>query len=315
MRCALDPDERHSARVLPDLRRRPVSRRNDRRGPPPCIRTSQLVGRRRVEIHDEQVLLERRAAGEDRSIRSDDEAVTVEYELVLPADGVAERQEATLVAAASRKQLLPLPALALVIRRGRKIEDYLRAALQDGPFRRTARQPDVLADRDAQALAVEFDDDRLVSGREVAPLVEDGVVGQVVLAVHGRYPPVGQHRRAVVQRGARGLDGGRHGPRALEARRAGHGRHVVRHSDAGHDAGHPGCHLTECRRCVPHEARLEQEILRRVAGDGQLGEQDDVGLPLPRLADSCLKNRDVAGEIADDQIQLAESDAERAGHR
>ena len=95
---------RGSFRCAPGGRRRPSR-----------IGLSQLAGHCRVEIHDEHLLFERRAAGEDRSIRSDDQTVAVEDQLVLAADGVAECQEAAQVAAAGREQRLPLAALALVI--------------------------------------------------------------------------------------------------------------------------------------------------------------------------------------------------------
>ena len=62
-----------------------------------------------------------------------------------------------------------------------------------------------------------------------------------------------------------------------------------------------------------HERRLQQQVLGRVAGDRQLGEGDQVAtIGLGRLhgSDDAL---DVAVEVADDQVELSQGEAQ-AGH-
>ena len=58
--------------------------------------------------------------------------------------------------------------------------------------------PDVLADGEPDADAVDLDQRRLGAGLEVALLVEDAVVRQVHLAVDGRDRAVGEHGGGVV---------------------------------------------------------------------------------------------------------------------
>ena len=69
-----------------------------------------------LEVDDEHLFLELRAARDQRAVRTDDEAVPVEHQLVLAADGVAEREAAALASAAGGKQAFPLLALLAVVR-------------------------------------------------------------------------------------------------------------------------------------------------------------------------------------------------------
>ena len=282
----MEPDDGNAA-CIRFRRMTPHGRCTWCRPVPARVRLPQVAGDGRVEVRDEQVLLERSAAGEYRSLRSDDETVAVEDQLVLAAHGVAERQEAAVIAAAGGEQHLPLPALAPVIGRGREVDDDLRAAVHGRPFGRTAGHPDVLADGDAHPPAVEIDHERLASRQEVAALVEDGVVREAVLAVQRRDPTVGQDRGGVVEPG-----GGGHGLAAAGC--PGRCRHGFRDADAGNDAGGAGRHLAERGGGVLYEARFEQEVFRRVAGERQLGKQGDVGSPLSRFANPRLQSGDVA---------------------
>ena len=64
---------------------------------------------------------------------------------------------------------------------------------------------------------------------------------------------------------------------------------------------------------VRDEAAAQEEILRRVSGDGELGEGDDIALLRLGLGDAREDPLDVAIEITDDGIDLGESDSDH-GH-
>ena len=126
--------------------------------------------------------------------------------------------------------------------------------------------------------------------REVASLVEHGVVRQQALAIRADDLAVGAHRRRVVEV-AIGVD-------EADDRRAATG---VR--------GDLGQRL----EVVGDEPGLQHEILRRVPGDGQLGEGDDVAAGRLGLVVGGDDLGDVALEVADRRVQLGESDPQ-AGH-
>ena len=55
-----------------------------------------------------------------------------------------------------------------------------------------------------------------------------------------------------------------------------------------------------------HEAGPEQQVLGRVAGDGELGEEDEVRLARARLVDGGENALAVAVQVADDGVDLGE---------
>ena len=115
----------------------------------------------------------------------DHDRVAVEDQLVLPADRVAERDEARVVARADAQHLLALAVLADVERRRRDVRDQLRAGEREVGRRRPGL-PDVLADRRPDEHLAEAEQEQVAAGREVAVLVEDAVVRQEALAVDAR---------------------------------------------------------------------------------------------------------------------------------
>src|SRR5919198_886 len=88
----------------------------------------------------------RRPARDDAALLVEDEAVPVEDELVLRADGVHERDPAGVVSRAGGEHLLALGALAEVEGRGGDVGDDVRAGERE-VRRGRPRLPDVLADR------------------------------------------------------------------------------------------------------------------------------------------------------------------------
>src|SRR5581483_10702524 len=167
-------------------------------------------------------------------------------ELVLSTDGVAERDVRVRVARARAEHLLALAILADVEGRRGDVHEQLRAGERE-VGRRRAWLPHVLADGDADERVAVLEQVQVVAGREVAELVEDAVVGQEALL----------HERLQL---APAADGARVVEVAVEMRRADEERDAVR------------CARDLLERALggSEEARPEEEVLRRVAGDGEL---------------------------------------------
>ena len=94
---------------------------------------------------------------------------------------------------------------------------------------------------------------RLAPGGEVPLLVEDGIVRQEALPVDALDLTLGADGGGVVE---------------VEAR--------VGEPDDGGAAARPAGDLAQHLEVVLDEAGLEEEVLRRIAGDGELGEEGDV---------------------------------------
>ena len=62
------------------------------------------------------------------------------------------------------------------------------------------------------------------------------------------------------------------------------------------------------------ERRLQHEIFRRIAGDIELAEEDEVGAGSVRLRSRRAGAREVARKIAHDRIELGQRDGEAIGH-
>ena len=121
---------------------------------------------------------------------------------------------------------------------------------------------------------------------EVAQLVEDAVVGQVDLAVDGLHAAVGEHRGGVVDVvGALG------------------------EADERDDALRVGGDPLDRRARVGQEVLLEQQVLGRVAGDRQLGEERELRAGLARARELLADLGLVAGDVADGGVDLGEGDA------
>ena len=151
--------------------------------------------------------------------------------------------------------------------------------------RRRAGLPHVLADRGPDEHVAEAQQHEVATRGEVAVLVEDAVVGEEVLPVDGHHPAVcadgaGVCQVAIEERHADQRDGRRAGPGDLVERPRG-----------GLD-----------------EARAQEQVLGRVAGDRELGKHDEVctcGLRLAQMVEHAIA---VAVEVADDGVQLGQRD-------
>ena len=133
-----------------------------------------------------------------------------------------------------------------------------------------------------------LEEQQVVAGREVAVLVEDAVVGQEALAVDRLHLAAGAHRAGVVEI-------------AVE----------VGEADQRDDAAHLAGEIAQALVRRAHEAGPQQQILRWVAGDGQLGEEDEVGAGALGLADRLQDPLAVPVQVADGGVDLRECEPHR----
>ena len=130
---------------------------------------------------------ELRRAGEDRARAVDDDAVAVEDEVVLPADDVDVGDDRVGLGGAAGHERQP--HLVLVALEGRGVDDEQQPGVRvEHAADRAAVAPEVLADDERDIDALEAQHEQLVAGDEDAVLVEDRVVGQVVLRVARHRP-------------------------------------------------------------------------------------------------------------------------------
>ena len=139
-----------------------------------------------------------------------------------------------------------------------------------------------------ERLAV-LEQNQVTTGCEVPVLVEDAVVRQEALAVH-RLDLAG------------GADVARVVEIAVEVRRA----------DEDGRAARLARDLLDRFLRGTDEAGPEQEVLRRIAGDGQLREDDEVGGVALRLGEPLEDQLAVALEIADDRVDLGQCEPHAA---
>ena len=246
-------------------------------------------GADRIDVDDEEVLLELRAARHDLAGRVDHQAVPVEHQFVLSAHGVAEGDEATVVRCPLPEHPLTLDTLAPMIGRPGQVDDELRAASDGRPLAGSTGIPEVLANRHPNPHAGQVDHHGIVASSKVSLFVEDGVVGQEMFPVGRGHRAVGQHCGRIVQ--------------VLGQCRKPHEYHGV-----GDRLGK----LSYCVGCRLGEARIEQEIFRRVTGDRQLRKHRQIGALLDGPGGQLLDALEVAGEIADREVRLAQGHSERA---
>jgi hypothetical protein len=145
-----------------------------------------------------------------------------------------------------------LLALAPMVGGGIDVEDEPRPGIPRA--RRGLRLPDVLAHREPHGHTTHPDNTGLVTRHEVALLVEHAVVGQDLLVVAG----------------------GDDGRRAAAGRCcAGPARRAWAPPPPRQCPHLPGQAVQRPFRAI-HEACPQQQVLRRIAGDGQFGKQHEV---------------------------------------
>ena len=85
----------------------------------------------------------------------------------------------------------------------------------------------------------------------------------------------------------------------------------MRRADEGDDAARLACDLRKRLLGRLDEARAEQEILRRIPGDRELGEEDDVCARVLRLAQPREDPLPVPVEVSDRRVDLSECESHR----
>ena len=255
---------------------------------------AQPRGRDRAEVDlaDHERLLELRGTRDDGSVLVDGHAAAVEDQLVLAADEVAEDDRGEVVPSALDQHLLALRRLSGMVGGGGQVDDHLRAGDRLGAGRR-AGLPDVLADGQPDGNVVQLDERGLGARLEVAVLVEYAVVRQEHLPVHGGHPAIGQDRGRVVD-----VVG------------------ALREADQRHDpVGGLGEAVERTARGA-QEVRLQQQVLRRVPGEPELGEYHEPGALAARVVDRRRDLLGVAVDVSDGGVELRHGQAQRLGaHR
>src|SRR5581483_7194748 len=249
---------------------------------PPRLRQSPSDRRRRVDVDDEQRLLEARRSGQHLALVVEHARVAVEDELVLAADCVHECDEGGSVARPLLEHLLSLAVLADVERRGGDVHEQLCSGEREVD-RGRPRLPHVLADGDPDQRLAEPEHDEVAPRREVPLLVEDAVVREEAL-------PVDRLHLAACADGARVVEV------AVE----------VGGADERRDLLGRGGDLLERPARGAHEPRPQEQILRRVAGDGELREQREIRAGRPRLLQPGQDQRPVTVQVADSRVDLRE---------
>ncbi len=240
-----------------------------------------------VDVADEQVLLELLGPGHEVTALVEQHRRAVEDELVLAADEVDIEDGHRRVGRARREHRLALAQAARVEGRGVDVHDELgatRSLRQD----RTVRAPRVLADRDGHAHAGDHEQRAVARPRlEVALLVEHGVVREQVLPVDAEHAAVRADRGRVVEV------------------TVGLGEPDHRRHPAG-----AGGELLERLPGLRDERGPQQQVLRGIPGDRELGEGHEVAVESVRPLVGVEQARRVALEVTDDEIELRGRDAQ-----
>ena len=236
----------------------------------------------RLDVDDKQRFLETGCACQHVPFVVEHARVSVENQLVLSADRVAERDEARVVPRARHEHLLALFGASHVERRCRDVDEQLCSA-QCEIGRGRARLPHVFAHGQADEGLAVLEQNQVTARREVAVFVEDAVVRQEALPVHRLDLTRGTHVTGVVEI-------------AIEVRRAHENR---RASCLARDLLHGVL-------CRTDEPGAEQEVLRRIAGHRELREHDEVGGVLLGLGEALEDQLPVPVEIADDRVDLGQ---------
>ena len=253
-----------------------------RQPPQPRIVQPHLPHRLNVDVHAKQLLLKQLRAAEQLPARPEDRAAPVENQMILPPHQIAVRRRHRVVRRPRRQHLLPLRRLPRVKRRAVDVHDQLRPR-QTLILHRPRRVPNVLADRHPYLRPRNLEQLHPAARPKVARLVEDPVVGQVLLVVHPVQPPVAQHRRRV-----------EHIARVV------HEAHNRRRMPPARRLPHP----IQRAQIVLHKPPPQHQILRRVARQRQLRKRHNIRADRFRRLDLGDNPGRVALQIAHRRVDL-----------
>jgi hypothetical protein len=225
----------------------------------------------------------RRKLEAGRPIGMEPKRGAVEHQFILATDLVDVDQRQSRFDHPAHSDVEPIFGLAAPI--GRPVRHQQDFAAGLGKALDDLRPPDVLADRNADANALDDDRPGQCAWHEHALFVEYTVVGQVDLVCEQR---IGVIELAVFE------------PRRADE----HGGSAVRRLAR---------ERLDCGTAGRLERRLEHQILRRVAGDEEFGKRDNVGAVIRRLCARTTGAFQVAGDIADNRIELRDGNGEAIG--
>ncbi len=226
------------------------------------------------------------------AMRVQHEGRAIEDLIVLCADHVDIDQRQAGLDRARHHMRQPTVELAPVVGRAVGHQQDLGPAF--GQRLGHVRMPGVLADRGADAQRADAVGTRHRARVVKAHLVEDGLVGQVVLEDTRRDLPALENPVGVVKALALGAG-------AADADRRAIGAVARQRLDRGH-----GIH---------GEGRLHHEVLHLVAGDEHLGEGHEVGARGARDLPGGARHRRVPGDVAHCGVQLRQRQPETVGHQ
>jgi hypothetical protein len=241
------------------------------------------------DVDHRQRFLELRQLAAERSLRVENEGAAVEDQFVLAAGQVGVDHRQAGAGDTLAKDLGTPLAFADVI--GRSVEDQQNLGAGLAGKIGGAGFPDVGADIDAAAHALERQHARAFAGIEIAFFVEHLVARQTLLVVGGDARTIADQCRGVVA--------------ALAA--------PFRMSDEDGDSFELGGQGVELGRAGGTEILAQQEVFRRVAAERQFRRQQQIGALRPGAFGKVEDARRVAGEIADRGVDLGNGNLERHG--
>ena len=227
----------------------------------------------------------------DRAIGIDRKRGAVEYQLVLAADLIQINQRQAGLDHAAERDVEPFLGFAAPI--GRAVRHQEDFAAGFGQALDHFGAPDILADRYPDASALDHNRTGQRAGRENPFFVEHAVIRQIDLEADCLDPAAGEKGVRIVELAV------------LKPRRADeHGWAAI----AGvarqrFDRGAAG----RLKR------RLEHQVFRRIAGDEQFGKGDDIGALARRLRARDAGALEIAGDVADNRIELRQRDGQPIG--
>ena len=264
-------------------------------------RRDLAIDRRAIhDLHERERLFERRKLVRDLAVRIHDEGCAVEHELVLPADQVHVDEREPVLGYALAHHVIADILLVYVVRRRVGDEQDARAGISRSARRmsvpgvganidahartvaRFGRAPHVLADVHAELHAVHCEDARRARRLEITLLVENGVVGEIMLVVDADHFAVAYHRSGVVALAMRY-------PRVADDER-----------DAAHALGEIGDRVL----AFLHEIFAQEQVFGRITADRELRRDHHVRAAGARASRKIHDARNVAREIADRHVHL-----------
>ena len=277
----------------------------DREATEPLVGVRHRRGRRReVEVDDEQLGLELPRPAEHGAGGVDHDRVAVEDQLVLSTDEVHVCQHALALAGPACAQRQAYVVLVGFVGRAIGHDEQGGVGCLGGSRRSVA--PQVLADGERDVDATDLDDVDRVAGHEVADLVADAVVPEVVLGLPGHDLAAVHDRDGV-------------GGRVLgDADLLGDVLRLVEEADHRHELSAAFVLQTYGKvfggraRC-PDQRCPHREILDGVSRQHHLGEHDEVDALGDRLLAVVHDEVGVGAQIADGGVDLGKGES-HLGH-